>query len=107
MRPDYIHWGFQRPREFSEDLLMVGFLERLFGDGYDTLTDHDLHLRGAAALASYDVVITGCHPEYPSMETLDAYEGFAKRGGSLMYTGGNGFYVSTHPFLSGKTKHFG
>ncbi|KAL2797941.1 hypothetical protein BJX66DRAFT_334614 [Aspergillus keveii] len=92
MRPDYIHWGFQRPREFSEDLLMVGFLERLFGDGYDTLTDHDLHLRGAAALASYDVVITGCHPEYPSMETLDAYEGFAKRGGSLMYTGGNGFY---------------
>ncbi|KAL4884615.1 hypothetical protein BJY04DRAFT_232991 [Aspergillus karnatakaensis] len=92
MRPDYIHWGFQRPREFSADLIMVGFLERLLGDGYDILTDHDLHLRGAAALATYDVVITGSHPEYPSMETLDAYEGFSKRGGSIMYTGGNGFY---------------
>ncbi|KAL4906336.1 hypothetical protein BDW74DRAFT_177350 [Aspergillus multicolor] len=92
MRPDYIHWGFQRPREFSADLLMVGFLERLLGDGYDVLTDHDLHLRGPAALATYDVVITGSHPEYPSMETLDAYEGFLKRGGCLMYTGGNGFY---------------
>ncbi|KAF9869714.1 hypothetical protein CkaCkLH20_12757 [Colletotrichum karsti] len=92
MRPDYIHWGFQRPREFSEDLLMVGFLEKLFGDGYDILTDHDLHLRGAAALATYDIVITGCHPEYPSYQTLDAYEKFTQMGGSIMYTGGNGFY---------------
>ncbi|KAL1878111.1 hypothetical protein VTK73DRAFT_8072 [Phialemonium thermophilum] len=92
MRPDYIHWGFQRPREFSADLLMVGFLESLLGDGYDVLTDHDLHLRGAAALAAYDVVISGSHPEYPSMESLDAYEGFLRRGGHLMYTGGNGFY---------------
>lgn len=97
MRPDYIHWGFQRPREFSADLIMVGFLEKLLGDGYDTLTDHDLHLRGSAALAGYDVVITGSHPEYPSMESLDAYEGHLRRGGSLMYTGGNGFYVSCFP----------
>lgn len=93
MRPDYIHWGFQRPREFSADLLMVGFLEQLFGDGYDVLTDHDLHLRGAAGLSSYDVVISGSHPEYPSMESLDAYEGFTRNGGSLIYAGGNGFYV--------------
>ncbi|KAI9150870.1 NN-dimethylformamidase beta subunit [Paramyrothecium foliicola] len=92
MRPDYIHWGFQRPREFSADLLMVGFLEKLFGDGYDVLTDHDLHQRGPGALASYDIVISGSHPEYPSMETLDAYEGFARNGGSLIYAGGNGFY---------------
>lgn len=63
MRPDYIHWGFQRPREFSADLLMVGFLEKLLGDGYDILTDHDLHLRGTAALANYDIVIAGSHPE--------------------------------------------
>lgn len=94
MRPDYIHWGFQRPREFSADLLMVGFLEKILGDGYDVLTDHDLHLHGPAALASYDLVIAGSHPEYPSMESLDAYEGFARNGGSLFYAGGNGFYVS-------------
>lgn len=94
VRPDYIHWGFQRPREFSADLLMVGFLEKHFGDGYDILTDHDLHLRGRAALSQYDVVISGSHPEYPSFESLDAYEGHAKNGGSLIYAGGNGFYVS-------------
>ncbi|KAH8425253.1 N,N-dimethylformamidase beta subunit family domain-containing protein [Aspergillus melleus] len=92
MRPDYVHWGFERPREFSADLLMVGFLEKILGDGYDILTDHDLHLRGVSALANYDCVITGSHPEYPSMESLDAYEGFAKLGKYLMYTGGNGFY---------------
>ncbi|KAF4480179.1 N,N-dimethylformamidase beta subunit [Fusarium agapanthi] len=91
-RPDYIHWGFQRPREFSADLLMVGFLEKHFGDGYDILTDHDLHLRGRAALSQYDVVISGSHPEYPSAESLDAYEGHAKNGVSLIYAGGNGFY---------------
>lgn len=33
------------------------------------------------------------------MEALNAYEGFAKKGGSLMYTGGNGFYVSDSPSL--------
>lgn len=97
MRPDYVHWGFQRPREFSADLLMVGYLESRLGDAYDVLTDHDLHLRGASALANYDVVITGSHPEYPSAESLDAYTNFVKRGGSLMYTGGNGFYVSVNP----------
>lgn len=96
VRPDYVHWAFERPREFAADLLMVGFLEKLLGaEGYDTLTDHDLHLRGAAALASYDVVIAGAHPEYPTMESLDAYETFSRRGGSLLYTGGNGFYVSS------------
>ena len=93
MRPDYVHWAFGRPREFSADLLMVGLLEKHLGDAYDILTDHDLHMRGVSALAGYDCVVTGSHPEYPSAESLDAYEGFAKRGGYLIYTGGNGFYV--------------
>ncbi|PLB53588.1 hypothetical protein P170DRAFT_504534 [Aspergillus steynii IBT 23096] len=92
LRPDYVHWGFERPREFSADLLMVGFLEEKLGDGYDILTDHDLDLYGPSVLASYDVVISGSHPEYPSLRSLDAYEGFAKLGGSIMYLGGNGFY---------------
>ncbi|KAF5969704.1 N n-dimethylformamidase beta subunit [Fusarium coicis] len=94
VRPDYIHWGFQRPREFSADLFMVGFLEKQFGDGYYIFTDHDLHLHGRVALSQYDVVISGSHPEYPSAESLDAYEGHAKNGGSLIYAGGNGFYAS-------------
>lgn len=93
VRPDYVHWGFRRPREFAADLLMVGFLEEQLGDAYDILTDHDLHFRGVSALANYDVVITGSHPEYPSAESLNAYHDFLKIGGSIMYTGGNGFYV--------------
>lgn len=93
IRPGYVNWAFQRPREFSADQLMIGLLEERLGrGGYDVLTDHDLHFRGAAALEGYDVVITGCHPEYPSLESLDAYAAFARRGGNIMYLGGNGFY---------------
>ncbi|OAQ86703.1 large subunit of -dimethylformamidase protein [Purpureocillium lilacinum] len=93
IRPDYINWAFHRPREFSADQLMIGFLEQQLGrGGYDVLTDHDVHLQGVDALAGYKVVITGCHPEYPSLEMLNAYRAFANRGGSIMYLGGNGFY---------------
>lgn len=93
IRPGYINWAFHRPREFSADQLMIGFLEQQLGRrGYDVLTDHDLHLQGAAALEGYNTVITGCHPEYPSLEILNVYAGFAKKGGNIMYLGGNGFY---------------
>ncbi|MBE3048787.1 hypothetical protein IMZ48_41070, partial [Candidatus Bathyarchaeota archaeon] len=91
LRPGYHHWALERPREFSADLLMVGFLERS-GIPYDTITDHCLHLGGARAAARYDTLITSCHPEYHSLQTLDAFSGFAKAGGNLMYLGGNGFY---------------
>jgi hypothetical protein len=33
-RPGYVHWGFYRPREFSADFFMIGFLEKL-GVSYD------------------------------------------------------------------------
>lgn len=91
VRPGYIMWAFSRPREFSADLLMVGFLERE-GIPYETLTDHDLHARGGAALQGFNSVITGSHPEYPTLQSFSAYTAFAKSGGNLMYMGGNGFY---------------
>lgn len=91
VRPGYVHWALDRPREFSADLIMVGFLEKL-GIQYDIITDHCLHTQGQKALSKFDTVITGCHPEYHSLETLDAFSGFAKTGGNLMYLGGNGFY---------------
>lgn len=91
IRPGFVHWALNRPREFSADLLMIGFLEQS-GIPYDTITDHCLHLRGAQATSQYTTLITGCHPEYHSLQTLDAYSNFAKFGGSLMYLGGNGFY---------------
>lgn len=91
VRPGYIMWAFSRPREFSADLMMLGFLERE-GIPYEILTDHDLHERGASALHGFNTLITGSHPEYPSLKSFSAYSAFAREGGNLMYLGGNGFY---------------
>lgn len=91
IRPGYIMWAFSRPREFSADLMMLGYLERE-GIPYEILTDHDLHLRGRSVLQGFNTVITGCHPEYPSPQVFATYNAFAKSGGNLMYMGGNGFY---------------
>lgn len=93
IRPGYVNWAFHRPREFSADQLMIGFMEEKLGrGGYDVLTDHDLHQHGINALEKYRVVVTGSHPEYPSLEVLNAYTAFTRNGGHLMYLGGNGFY---------------
>ncbi|KAJ5206511.1 Concanavalin A-like lectin/glucanase subgroup [Penicillium cf. griseofulvum] len=91
LRPGYVHWALDRPREFSADLLMVGYLERS-GIPYDIITDHCLSSRGQEATAQYTTLITGCHPEYHTLTSLDAFSAFAKSGGNLMYLGGNGFY---------------
>lgn len=91
IRPGYVHWALGRPREFSADLLMIGFLERS-GIPYDIITDHCMHTKSKRATSQYTTIITGCHPEYHSLQTLDAYSDFAKSGGNLMYMGGNGFY---------------
>lgn len=91
VRPGYVHWALDRPREFSADLLMIGFLERA-GISYDVITDHCLNSRGVEAASQYNTLITGCHPEYHSLQTLDAFSAFAKTGGNMMYLGGNGFY---------------
>jgi hypothetical protein len=52
------------------------------------------HIGGYKAVKNYDVLITGCDPEYPSLELLNSYTAFAKNGGNIMYLGGNVFYVS-------------
>ena len=75
----------------NDDLRIVAWLDRI-GEPYDVVTDHDLHDRGAAALASYTTLVTGVHPEYHTDATLDALDSFAGRGGRLMYMGANGFY---------------
>ena len=91
LRPGYVHWALGRPREFSADLLMIGFLERS-GIPYDIITDHCLHISGEQATSQYTTMVTSCHPEYHSLQTLDAFSDFAKTGRNLMYLGGNGFY---------------
>ena len=113
-RPGYVMWAFERPRELSADSMMIGFLERQ-GIPYDIVTDHDLHFNGAAALAPYDTILTGSHPEYPTLQSYNAYQTFAREGGRIMYLGGNGFVSYSIPqaplyvkYASTRTRnHFG
>jgi len=77
--------------QFNADTHITGWLEHV-GVGYDVITDEDLHREGLSLLRRYRVLLTGTHPEYHSLEMLDALQGFVDRGGRLMYLGGNGFY---------------
>jgi N,N-dimethylformamidase len=95
-RPTGRHWNF------NLDLFIIDWLEHLGGD-YDVITEEQLHQEGLELLAPYNVVITGSHPEYDSIEMLDAFEAYLHRGGRLMYMGGNGFYwrIAHHPSRDG------
>lgn len=77
--------------QFNADTHITGWLEHE-GVSYDVITDEDLHREGLSLLRRYNVVLTGTHPEYYSLQMLDAVQGFVDRGGRLMYLGGNGFY---------------
>ena len=77
--------------QFNADTHITGWLEHE-GFPYDVITDEDLHREGLGLLSRYKVVLTGTHPEYYSLQMLDAVQGFVDRGGRLMYLGGNGFY---------------
>ncbi len=96
LRPTGRHWNF------NIDLMFIDWLEKLGGD-YDVITDDDIARDGLAALAPYQVVLTGSHPEYDSTGMLDAFEAYLRRGGRLMYLGGNGFYwrIAHHPTREG------
>lgn len=76
---------------YVNDTHIVKWLETT-GFEYDTATDLDLHCDGTALLSSYDVVITGSHPEYYSTFMWDALNAYQQNGGRHMYLGGNGFY---------------
>ncbi|WP_283136303.1 N,N-dimethylformamidase beta subunit family domain-containing protein [Rhizohabitans arisaemae] len=94
LRPDYRMWLQNAPRHLGADLYLSYWLERQ-GFEYDVLSDHDLHADGDDALAGYQTVVTGSHPEYHSERMLDALRRHADTGGCLAYLGGNGFYWVT------------
>lgn len=94
VRPAFVHWGFDRPREFSADLLFINFLEKE-GIEYDVLMDHDLNEFGMKALDGVETLVFNCHPEYTTLHNLQLYDAFSAKGGSMMYLGGNGFYWVT------------
>ncbi|MBB5956974.1 N,N-dimethylformamidase [Saccharothrix tamanrassetensis] len=78
----------------SADLCLTDWLDHE-GVDYDVVCDDDLHASGVAALADYDVVLTGSHPEYYTGAMLDAHEAYLAGGGRVMYLGGNGYYWVT------------
>jgi N,N-dimethylformamidase len=87
---------------YCGDLFVIDWLEQV-GLGYDVITDDDLHHEGPALLEPYRVVVTGSHPEYFSLQMLETLEAHLRRGGRLMYLGGNGFYwrIAYHPTKPG------
>jgi N,N-dimethylformamidase len=91
VRADFVSMLQGFPHQLSADLDIVGFLEAQ-DEPFEILTDEHVHAHCAAALAAYDVVVTGSHPEYTSAPLLDAYRDYASSGGSIVYLGGNGFY---------------
>jgi N,N-dimethylformamidase len=95
-RPTGRHWNF------NLDLFIIDWLEHLGGD-YDVITEEDLHKEGLDLLRPYQVVLTGSHPEYDSVEMLDSMQAYLRQGGRLMYLGGNGFYwrIAHHPTREG------
>jgi N,N-dimethylformamidase len=94
LSPDYKWWWCTRaPRHFLADLNITQWLDH-FGIGHDVATDEDLHREGQSLLDSYDVLITGSHPEYTSARMLEAFHGFGKTR-NIMYLGANGFYWVT------------
>jgi N,N-dimethylformamidase len=93
LRVDYHSIRVDGPRHLGADLRLIEWLDRS-GYRFDVLTDHDVH-HDPNLLCGYNVVLTGTHPEYQTAITLDALQDHVRRGGNLMYLGGNGFYWVT------------
>ena len=78
-------------RHFAADAHLWFWLEKM-GYDFDVITDHELHVEGLDSIKKYDILITPSHPEYHTIETLDALQAYVDNGGHFMYLGGNGFY---------------
>ena len=94
MRPSAYFRIYGSPERLGTDLYLVDWMETK-GIAFDAIADEQIHEEGAELLSRYNVLVTGCHPEYwtaPMMAALDAY---IAQGGRVMYLGGNGFYWVT------------
>ncbi len=94
LRPDYRWWLSGSPQYLGCDLFIAHWLEHL-GKRFDVITDHDISRNGYAELGHYQVVITSSHPEYMDYTMMSAFGEYTRKGGRLMYLGGNGFYWVT------------
>jgi N,N-dimethylformamidase len=94
MRPGYITYVDNRGsglRHFPADTHLTDWLT-VKGIPFDVITDHDLDREGVSLLRPYRAVVTGSHPEYHTLNTLNALRDYVGNGGRLVYLGGNGFY---------------
>ncbi len=94
MRPGFLTFNDARGsglRHYPADTHLLAWLEAK-EIPFDIITDEDLDDEGLALLARYKVVLTGSHPEYHTLGTLDALQTYTNTGGRLVYLGGNGFY---------------
>ena len=94
MRPGFLTFHDPRGsgmRHYPADLHLLAWLEAK-GFDFDIVTDEDLDDEGVALIAPYRTVLTGSHPEYHTLGTLDALAAYTRQGGRLCYLGGNGFY---------------
>ena len=78
-------------RHLSADLYFIDWLE-VHGYAYDVITDENLDHEGEKILSRYSVIATGSHPEYVTSNMLTGFEEYLRKGGRLIYFGGNGFY---------------
>ena len=78
-------------RHFPADMHLALWLDKM-GITWDAITDHDLEREGVALLSRYRCVLTGTHPEYQTLATLNFLRDWLVEGGRLAYLGGNGFY---------------
>jgi N,N-dimethylformamidase len=85
-------WG---GHNLPADLYLIDWMEQSRISPYDVSYDQDLHQRGLELLAPYRCVVIGSHPEYWTVQMLDALEEYLRQGGRLMYLGGNGLYWVT------------
>ena len=94
MRPAFLTFNDPRGsgmRHYPADLHLLAWLEAK-GFDFDIVTDEDLDDEGVALIAPYRAVLTGSHPEYHTLGTIDALAAYTRQGGRLCYLGGNGFY---------------
>jgi N,N-dimethylformamidase len=78
-------------RHYPGDTHLIAWLTAK-GFDFDVITDEDLDDEGVEIIAPYRAVLTGSHPEYHTLGTLDALQAYTAQGGKLAYLGGDGFY---------------
>ncbi len=105
MRPSFLTFNDPKGsglRHYPADTHLLAWLEAK-GIAFDVVTDEDLDEEGVELIAPYSCVLTGSHPEYHTLGTLDALTSYTAAGGRLVYLGGNGFYwrIARHPDMPG------